>query len=84
MENKPYFCPNCRSNRVKFNVISKTSTRIQKDAISGEVMSMDEPQAVSDQEETIQCLVCSFIGNELRFIKQAEREPRIPSPQSFT
>ncbi len=49
-----------------------------KDAISGEVTSMEEPQVMSGQEETIQCLVCNFIGNEMRFIKQAEREPRMP------
>lgn len=78
MQNKPYFCPNCRSNRVKFNVISSTYQRFMKDAVSGEVMSIEEPQLVDEQEATIQCLVCNFTGNEMRFIKQAEREPRLP------
>ncbi|GFR37748.1 hypothetical protein PRECH8_10440 [Insulibacter thermoxylanivorax] len=81
MENKPYYCPNCRSNRVKFNIISSTCQRMIKDAITGEVLALEEPEALPQEEATIQCLVCQFMGNEMRFIKQAEREPRIPQPQ---
>ncbi|WP_248926389.1 hypothetical protein [Paenibacillus hamazuiensis] len=76
MQQKPYFCPNCRSNRVKFSVISNYSQRFLKDAITGEVQEMSEPAPIEQAEPEIQCLVCSFVGNELRFIKQAEREPR--------
>ncbi|MEB3101180.1 hypothetical protein [Ferviditalea candida] len=76
MQEKPYFCPNCRSNRVKFSVVSSYSQRIVKDAISGAVMETDEPQQVQESEPNIQCQVCGFVGNEMRFVKQAEREPR--------
>jgi len=82
MQNKPYFCPNCRSNRVKFNVISSTYQQFMKNAVTGEVMSIEEPQTVDDHEATIQCLVCQFTGNEMRFIKQAERDPRVPQPEN--
>lgn len=81
MQDKPYFCPNCRSNRVKFNVISSLRQSFMKDAITGEVMSIAEPESVSEPEATIECLVCHFVGNEMRFIKQAEREPRLPGPE---
>ncbi|MNI41986.1 hypothetical protein D3C73_962550 [compost metagenome] len=76
MEEKPYFCPNCRSNRVKFSVITSYSQAFMKDALSGNVTEYKEPDPVPEAEPTIQCSVCSFVGNELRFIKQAEREPR--------
>jgi hypothetical protein len=76
VEEKPYFCPNCRSNRIKFSVLTSYSQDLLKDAQSGAVMEYNEPQMVAEQEPVIQCLVCRFIGNEMRFVKQAEREPR--------
>lgn len=80
MQDKPYFCPNCRSNRVKFSVISSFSQKFLKDAQSGMIQEFSEPQQLEDREPTIQCMVCSFTGNEMRFIKQAEREPRAMPP----
>jgi hypothetical protein len=76
MQEKPYFCPNCRSNRIKFSIISSYSQRFLKDAHSGAIQEVTEPQPMQDTEPTIQCLVCNFAGNEMRFLKQAEREPR--------
>ncbi|TBL77713.1 hypothetical protein [Paenibacillus thalictri] len=84
MQPMPYFCPNCRSNRVKFSVISSYSQSFMKDAISGEVHEMSEPVQMSQSEPSIECLVCHFVGNELRFVKQAEREPRTQSAGSPT
>ncbi|WP_282941788.1 hypothetical protein [Paenibacillus sp. RC67] len=84
MQEKPYFCPNCRSNRIKFSVISSFSQRFLKDAISGTVQEVNDPQQIQDSEPMIQCLVCNFTGNELRFIKQAEREPRTMTPTNPT
>lgn len=76
MQDKPYFCPNCRSNRVKFNVVTTYSQSFMKDALNGAVTVQEEAQPVPEAEPSIQCRVCGFTGNELRFIKQAEREPR--------
>ncbi|WP_438432426.1 hypothetical protein [Gorillibacterium sp. sgz500922] len=76
MEDKPYFCPNCRSNRFKFSRITTFSMPFRKDAISGELLEKDDPILVPDEEDMIQCQVCRFTGNEMRFIKAAEREPR--------
>lgn len=80
MQDKPYFCPNCRSNRVKFSIINSYSQRFMKDALTGVVSEMSEPAPLDQGEPNIQCLVCNFTGNELRFIKQAEREPRTMTP----
>lgn len=82
MEEKPYFCPNCRSNRVKFSVITSYSQAFVKDALSGSIKEFREPSPIQEAEPMIQCQVCSFVGNELRFIKQADREPRIQTPTS--
>jgi predicted Zn-ribbon and HTH transcriptional regulator len=76
IQDKPYFCPNCRSNRVKFNVVTMYSQSFMKDAMTGMISGTDEAMQVSEPEPNIQCRVCGFTGNELRFIKQAEREPR--------
>ncbi|MDF2924740.1 MAG: hypothetical protein K0R57_3654 [Paenibacillaceae bacterium] len=76
MQGKPYFCPNCRSNRVKFSVMTMYSQSFMKDALTGAISATDEAQLVPEPEPNIQCRVCGFTGNELRFIKQAEREPR--------
>jgi len=84
MQEKPYFCPNCRSNRVKFSIISSFSQRFMKDAVTGSIHEVNEPQQIQDSEPTIQCLVCNFTGNELRFVKQAEREPRATTPTNPT
>ncbi|CAG7623422.1 hypothetical protein ACFQI7_04410 [Paenibacillus allorhizosphaerae] len=80
MQDKPYFCPNCRSNRVKFSIISNYAQRFMKDAVTGVVQDFSEPEQLDSSEPTIQCLVCSFTGNEMRFVKQAEREPRPGAP----
>ena len=79
MQDKPYFCPNCRSNRVKFSLITSYRQRIIKDAFTGAITDLQEPQELTAADPDIQCLVCDFVGNEMRFIKQAEREPRVAS-----
>ncbi|AHD05978.1 hypothetical protein ABNB59_07195 [Paenibacillus larvae] len=76
MLNQPYFCPNCRSNRVKFNVITSYLQKFLKDAVSGEIREFHDPEQIPEEEPMIQCQVCQFTGNEQRFVKQAERQPR--------
>ena len=77
----PYFCPNCRSNRVKFSLIAGVKQRIRKDAATGAILARDDAEFARMEEPTVQCEVCSFIGNEQRFIKQAQREPLPKPPQ---
>ncbi|WP_231891270.1 hypothetical protein [Paenibacillus swuensis] len=56
--------------------MSSYNQRFLKDAITGVVEEMAEPVEVQQTEPHIQCMVCQFVGNEMRFVKQAEREPR--------
>jgi hypothetical protein len=76
METNPYFCPNCRSNRTKFSLITSQSQDIMKNAISGEIESVTEPLEVEMSQPQVKCKICSFEGNEQRFVNQAAREPR--------
>lgn len=82
METHAYYCPNCRSNRTKFNLITSSSQEIVKSAVTGEIEFIGELVQMTSDDPQVQCKVCQFIGNELRFIKQAEREPRTPTPTS--
>lgn len=79
LSSEPYFCPNCRSNRVKFSFIRQTTQEIMKDAVNGIIT---EHKHVEELEEPllVRCRVCQFTGDEMRFIKQAEREPRVMTP----
>ena len=78
MQDKPYFCPNCRANRVRFKTIRREAQVIQKDAFDGNILSQGDPETFSTiQGDTeVQCLSCNFVGYENMFIKMAEREPR--------
>jgi len=75
----PYFCPHCKSNRIKFHVINRVSYQIKKDAFDGEVVFMGEPEPFETiQGDTeVECMNCNFRGYEMMFVKAAEREPRI-------
>lgn len=76
MNDKPYFCPNCRSNRVKFRRLFSFAQPFQKNAVTGELLVTGDAEPLPEAEPTIECGVCGFAGGELRFVKQAEREPR--------
>ena len=78
MQEKPYFCPNCRSNRVNFKVIHRRAQDVKKDAFEGNVLNMSEEQPYVDlQGDTeVQCQSCHYTAYENMFIKAAEREPR--------
>lgn len=78
MQEAPYFCPKCHSNRIKFRIIHRTAQDVQKDAFNGEIVSMgDEVTYSTTQGDTeVECLVCNFRGYEMMFIKAAEHDPR--------
>jgi hypothetical protein len=81
MLSKPYFCPNCKSNRFKFSRMLTLEQPFFKDAVTGELLETHESQPVLEEEPTIKCMVCQFAGNEMRFVKQAENNPRTPTGQ---
>ena len=54
MQDVPYFCPNCRSNRVKFSFIRQVSQDVMKDAISGEITEQSE-EGLLDELVQVRC-----------------------------
>ena len=76
---KPYLCPTCKSNRMRFTVIEQTPRYVRLDPQSGELvaeLSRDEldtfHQPYKGESYMIQCGICGTTEQEVRFIKMAE------------
>ncbi|WP_141603522.1 DNA alkylation repair protein [Terrilactibacillus laevilacticus] len=75
----PYTCPNCRTNKTRFNLIDQVAHAVKLDPNSGEVVQeyssgQLEPFHIPYRgpERKVQCATCGLIEDELVFIKQAE------------
>lgn len=78
----PYCCPNCKTNRSRFNIIKQEAQAVKLDPKTGDVLeeysSMDEVspfhQVYNGPSIRVQCAVCGLIEDEHTFIKFGERE----------
>ncbi len=74
----PYLCPNCKTNRSRFNIIEQVSRSVKMNPQSGEVMEEYaenlDPFHVPYRgpEIKVQCGVCGLIEDEQSFIKRAQ------------
>lgn len=82
MMNHAYRCPNCKTNRTRFNIIEQVPKAVKLDPGTGEIIedyssTELEPFHVSynGPKQKIQCGVCGLIENEHTFIKHAENNP---------
>lgn len=76
----PYRCPNCKTNRTRFNMITQVPQAVKLNPQSGDVVE----QYSSDQLEPfhlpykgpelkIQCAACGLVEDEKTFAKFGER-----------
>ncbi|TCT25669.1 hypothetical protein EDD68_103224 [Melghiribacillus thermohalophilus] len=79
---QPYLCPNCRSNRTRFNLIAQVATPVKMDPGTGEVVEELTDQTMgpfhipyNGPPYKVQCGVCGLVENELTFIKHAQNDP---------
>jgi rubredoxin len=76
----PYRCPNCKTNRSRFNLIEQISHAVKKDPQTGDIVQEYaatnlEPFHIpyNGPEYKIQCAVCGLIEDERMFIKFGEQ-----------
>lgn len=77
-----YCCPNCRTNRSRFNIIEQVAHAVKLDPQTGEVMERFEGSndsgpfhaAYNGPERRIHCAVCNLIEDETMFIKFGEKQ----------
>ncbi|NEU29193.1 DNA alkylation repair protein [bacterium LRH843] len=76
----PYLCPNCKTNRSRFNLIEQVATPVKLDSKSGDIVENYTDRDLDPfhlpyrgPSLKVQCAVCGLIEDERMFIKRAQQ-----------
>ena len=75
----PYLCPNCKTNKTRFNIIEQHPKSVKLNPHTGEVLEEFAEDNLGPfhlpyrgPERKVQCGVCGLVEDEHAFIKRAE------------
>ncbi|WP_044896292.1 hypothetical protein [Bacillus alveayuensis] len=79
--NSPYLCPNCKTNRTRFNLIEQVVKPVKLNPKTGEIMEQLQIHQLDPfhlpykrPAYKVQCGACGLIEDEIYFIKFAQLE----------
>lgn len=79
----PYLCPNCKTNRSRFNLIQQLPSSVKLDPGTGIIMEEFTDNnleafhlSYNGPDKKVQCASCGLIEDETTFVKFAEHNPR--------
>ncbi|MFC0188737.1 DNA alkylation repair protein [Fictibacillus aquaticus] len=79
----PYLCPNCKTNRTRFNIMEQVPVSVKLDPGTGNLVHQYSEEESLDpfhlpyngSSRLVQCAACGVTGEEEMFIKRAQSKP---------
>ncbi|MFY4776848.1 DNA alkylation repair protein [Metabacillus sp. RGM 3146] len=80
----PYLCPNCKTNRTRFNIMEQHPQAVKLDPKTGSLVSQYDSDeagpfhaAYTGTDKRVQCGACGLVEDEFPFLKFAKSHPLV-------